>query len=521
MKNGATWAESQRLLPIAIIIAVVFLSYSILLSNNFGVMDDYDFLLNVYNDNNGTFTLLTGAGRPLNGILLDLGFRLAGSIEGLTVLRLVTLVGISLLGCSIYIFSRAHFIKVAPSLALSCGFVLLPSIQVYAAWAQHFPTPFAGVIGFIGAFILTPPCGLLRRSVPLAVLLSASLLAVAIVIYQPSAMLFCVGILISVISGSGTALAWTARRGACALAVFVLAMGLGFLAFKVGQHFYPTSSIRSGLVGNFRDKILWFISEPLENSLSLYALRPDKFVRHITTAVMIIGIIAFSRRIGLKSVLLILFCSVICIVCSCLPNLATAENWASYRSFVSLSASALIVFVLMANEALGWAGHLAARWSGFRQLKTFLPAIPVTFLVLLIVRTQDNELNSFILPNVTELNNLSSALSEEKQTGGEKISIVVVPSSWSDSAARPLDYDEFGMTGSIGELRARAFVDVVLRSMNLTQKFTIAPPSGPTAVEPSELGRKLVIDFPRLVTSQRFKSDSEVLAKSRLGAVVQ
>jgi hypothetical protein len=52
-----------------IIAAVVFAAYSVVLSSNFGVMDDYTFLLNAIVGNNDTLTLLIGAGRPLNLIL--------------------------------------------------------------------------------------------------------------------------------------------------------------------------------------------------------------------------------------------------------------------------------------------------------------------------------------------------------------------------------------------------------------------------------------------------------------------
>src|ERR1700722_5872066 len=98
-------SASQGLSAALILAAVVLATYSMVLSNTFGIMDDYNFLYNAIMGSNGTLTLLIAAGRPLNGVLVERGFRSAGSIERLAILRSITLVGIWVLGCGLYFFS--------------------------------------------------------------------------------------------------------------------------------------------------------------------------------------------------------------------------------------------------------------------------------------------------------------------------------------------------------------------------------------------------------------------------------
>ena len=141
---GSRETAAPTLLAAGLLAIVVTFAYGVVLSATFGVADDYLFLQQAQAGSRHTLFLHIGAGRPLNGLLLDLAFRLAGTVEGFTALRGVTLVGIWLLGVGLYSFAARHRLGHASALAIACGTVLLPSFQVYAAWAQHCSTPLAG-----------------------------------------------------------------------------------------------------------------------------------------------------------------------------------------------------------------------------------------------------------------------------------------------------------------------------------------------------------------------------------------
>ena len=507
VRNDTEQIISQGLFASLIIAAVVFAAYSIVLSSNFGVLDDYTFLYNAITGSNHTLTLLISAGRPLNAVLLDLGFHSAGSIENLAILRAITLFGIWLLGCGLYSFSRIHCVSFISSLAIACGIVLLPSFQVYASWAQHFSTPIAGAFALLSAFILTPACAMRERSRGLAIFLSVILLVIAILIYQPIAMLFCTGILISVLSKPDIFSDWKLSRAIDAATAFVTAMVLGLIIFKIGQYIYPSDSSRYGLVQNIPDKLGWFFSEPMVNALSLYIVPANITLQLVVVLTIFFGVLFLIKKCGFKTVSIILIYVILGVLGSYAPNLATAENWASYRSIGALGASVVVMLVLLVSGPIDYIQkRYATRILIGTSIKYFWFVMAI-FLIILSGQVQSNVQNGFVLPNVTELNNLASLFNDVKIQHTEKVKVIIKPSSWADSAARPMAYDEFGMPSSVRDYYAKPIVEIVLRSMNSIPDAIITMAGDITTSQKADDANNLLVDFPRLVTSQRFKTD--------------
>lgn len=498
----------QGVLASLIIALVVLAAYSVVLSSSFGVMDDYVFLYNAMVGNTDTFTLLIGAGRPLNALLLSQGFASAESIEGLAILRAITLVGIWLLGCGLYFFARLHRVSFICSLAIACGVVLLPSFQVYASWAQHFTTPFAGAIALLSAFTLTPACAMRERSRILAVCLSTVLLLVAILIYQPIAMLFCVGILMSIFATSNISTGWKVGRIIDAAAAFVIAMLLGLIVFKIGQHVYSNGSSRYGLLQDFQGKLIWFFTEPLANALALYSVRGSSSLNLSIGVMLSLGALFLIKRLGLKAAGLMFIYSVLCVLGSYAPNLATAENWASYRSLGALAAAVVVLLVFLLAEPTIYIREKYVAGAPLQFASKYLWLVLVACLAVFTVQAQSNVLNAFVLPNVTELNNLASNLSGQKWHRSEVTKIIVRPSSWTDSSARPIAYDEFGMPSSTGAGYAKAIVEIVLRATNSIPNAVVTVSKDSVLAPESASDKNFLVDFPSLVTSQRFKTVS-------------
>ena len=519
VRNNTPQTISQGLSASLIIAAVVLSAYSIVLSSNFAVLDDYSFLYNAITESNQTLTLLISAGRPLNAVLLDWGFHSAGSIENLTILRAITLVGIWMLGCGLYLFSRLHCVSYISSLAVACGIILLPSFQVYASWAQHFTTPIAGALALLSAFILTPACAMREHSRGFAILLSVLFLVIAIFIYQPIAMLFCTGILISVLSKPDISSDWKLGRAVDAAMVFVMAMVLGLIIFKVGQYLYPSGSSRYGLVQNILGKLGWFFSEPIANALSLYKVPANITLLLLVVLMIFLTALFLIKKSGLKAVYVKFIYVILCVFGSYAPNLATAENWASYRSLGALAASVVVMLVLLVSRSID---YLITRYSTGALIDLsirYFRFVPAIFLILLTAQVQSNVQNGFVLPNVIELNNLASFLNDVRIQNPDKVEVIIKASSWVDSAARPMAYDEFGLPSSVRDYYAKPIVEIVLRSMNFIPNAIITMSGDATASQKADHANSLVVDFPRLVTSQRFKTDPSVLANSNQNAI--
>ncbi len=492
-----------------IIIACVFLSYSVVLFSNYGVHDDYHFLYNAIMGNSSTLDLLASVGRPINGILLYFGFSAAKTINNLSYLRLVTLVGISLLGCITYLVSKYNNLSTITSTLISVSVVLLPSFQLYSAWAQHFTTPFAGAIALWSSYIVTKADLSNFRSMIKSSAISASLLFVALLIYQPVAMLFCTGIIISILSAKELLKKWNFKRITAAVSVSFLALLFDFIALKIGHLHYPAQGLRYSVVSDVFGKMLWFLKEPLVSSLSFYCVPGNATIAITVCIVMVVGyafyILRNGFRIGLYAAILLIGC----IIGSYLPSLLTAENWASYRTIVALSSSFVAIFICLIVEPLVKKYNTTTVRTPSTHVEFIYAGIAI-YILMISIATQKNVYDSLVLPNVIEINNLASKLETVKD---KKIATIVIkPSSWQDSAAIPMAYDEFGLPSS-SPTYAKVMVDIVRRSLSAcsaktdilldnNEKITFSPDDG------------IFIDFRQLVTANRFHSVSACLMQN-------
>jgi hypothetical protein len=147
----------------------------------------------------------------------------------------VTLLGISMLGFTLYLFSRRHGLSRVASASIAAGVALLPSFQVYAVWAQHFTTPFAGVLAVMAAYVLSPIRTADGRVGLRPFVLATLLLTAAVLTYQPTGMLFCTALLIALFSSSEPLQRWTGRALLTVATSFALASMFGYIALKIGQ----------------------------------------------------------------------------------------------------------------------------------------------------------------------------------------------------------------------------------------------------------------------------------------------
>ena len=490
------------------IFTIVFLTYSVVLFNTFGVLDDWYFLHNGITGQAGTVPLLIGAGRPINAIILNIGFAAAGSIEGLAHLRLIAIIGISFLGFFLYKFSRAQSIDFATSLLIAIGVVLLPSFHVYASWAQHFTTPFAGVLALLSAYILMPGCRIRDRSRVLAVIFSATVLVISLLIYQPLAMLFWTGVFISLVATFDFENKWNLSRLLDVFISFSIAMIVAFIVFKAGQFQYPSDSSRYGLVTDIYEKLTWFISEPLANSISLYAVPRSSTVGRLILAIFLIIFLFLGVLRGIKFAAKLALMVVFSLMLSYIPNLATAENWGSYRSIGALAASLYVSFLLIVRFLVK---NIIQSYASKKYTNS---VIKMSFYVIVCVfaflssLAQSSVSKGFVLPNVIELNNLASFLKDQNFASLPGQSILVKTSSWRDSSAAVLQYDEFGMHSSLRDHYSLIMVELVLRSIGLGSNTKVLLHSDKELPKEEIINNKtVVVDFPKLITSERFSTN--------------
>jgi len=129
--------------PAAILVGLVLAVYGACVFVPYALTDEYGQLLYILNHwCDWTTNSLARDGRPIASFLIDGGFRLAGGIAGLGILRAAALAGA--LSFSIYLFGRivkAGF-AVHEAFAIALVAVLSPGMGEYVGWAVSWPYPF-------------------------------------------------------------------------------------------------------------------------------------------------------------------------------------------------------------------------------------------------------------------------------------------------------------------------------------------------------------------------------------------
>ena len=461
---------SEKVFIPVLIFGAVFSVYFPVLFHAFGSMDDYLFLMHKRYDR-FPFSLLA-AGRPLNSLLIYTGFSWAGTVENLAFLRGCTLLGIGIFCYGLYRFSRSHHLGATPSLIMALGVISLPSFQVYAAWAQHFSTPYAGNLALLAAFVLSPACPLRTRSRLFAICASSLAFMLALLIYQPVAMFFLTGIFLSILAGERGGSPWKADRYLDAFLSFIISMSGAWAALKIGAGFFAPAAERPRyhIVSDYWGKIVWFLSEPLAMSSSLYFVPRNNFVIFCVALLALLGLGIIVNRDKFARALFFLLLAIICIFGSYFPNLATSENWATYRSIGALSAGIWIALVFIAMEIGQFINTLGFKYLALRKLSYGLALL---ILPLVFIQAHQYVLHGFVLHSVQEFGNLYKEIEKNRlNLNHNNTGIIIFPSKWNEAAAHPRA-EEFGVPSSFSGNNARAMTHLALIQAGLPWDRTI------------------------------------------------
>ena len=291
-------------------------------------------------------------GRPIGGAIELLGFTLTPDIAALRVLRLVSVIGIVLLALVLrraLVSAGMHDWLAAAAAIFVVG---LPSFQVYAAWTVEFPFTYAAVLAAIASFVVTSGVDSPGGEIRLRRLgLGSVLLLAAVLVYQPTAMLFWVFAAISMFRIE-MALARALRLFAAHIACAAASLGLAYAILEVIVRFYGSASVpRTALVHDVPGKVRWFFSQPLVNALNLTSLTQSRTIAIAVAIFAGAGIALLHRRQG-RQALGFLGLAVVLVPLAYAPNLVVRENWPSYRSTGGLSAL-LGTYVFLALWGIG------------------------------------------------------------------------------------------------------------------------------------------------------------------------
>jgi len=324
-----------------LLLLVLLLAYCPTFFRPYAFVDDYFWLDLSHHDPADVFRRLAVQGRPLNGLILRFVFQQATAISSLTWIRGITLAGLADMGWMLYLAMRFNGWRRSTALLAAAMACCLPGIQVHAAWATSVPVPLSGILACKAAILAAWAQDRIRRRWPMLIVASLLVFA-AMTIYQPTAMLFWPVVALDLLRRECQTRAALKR-----FAVYFAVASVGFfLAWLVLRHYLAVipqrySPQRDSFTHDPLKKLSWFIHHPLVDSMNLFLIWPWRAVAIAVELIIVAGLAKKYRRDLLKVLIALALLPL-----SYLPNLVVEESWASYRTQVALSWTALILLFI-------------------------------------------------------------------------------------------------------------------------------------------------------------------------------
>lgn len=348
------------------LLAVFYIVYGPAIKNRYLFLEDYDWLwTSTYLKDSALKTALgsfTWEGRTLQGIFVGPTFDYINyhkSIDATIPIRFVGLIGITLLAYIIFTIFRVNRFKDSHAFLLSISICTLPPYLAYISYLICIAYIYAAAFSAIAALLMCNiywRASLGERPWPIMHVLTAiTCIIIALLIFQPAAMLYWPLALIPIVMHDNQP---SKKRWLQLIAAYFI-IGLSSIALYWGLTksilFFTgvTLSWRAELIqlSDIPHKIQWFIRNPLRNALNLWDVFPSNKLGFTVLLIITAGIfynparaIKEKKNSSFMNSLLKLSLIMSALLLSYLPNLLIKDSWASYRTMVSLTTAVCILF---------------------------------------------------------------------------------------------------------------------------------------------------------------------------------
>jgi hypothetical protein len=311
-------------------------------------------------------------GRPFAGLLDQLVFPSAGTIDNLRFVRLLGVLGIVALALLLHWALVRSRIRPVPAGLIAVLVCTTAAFQVYGSWAVLFNAPYAALLAGAASMLAVEAIDAPRPLVLDRLLAAGALLLAALLIYQPAAMFFWVFLAVALV-GSLHDTPRTLRLARAHLAMGSTTVVLAFLISKLASHLAGKEAPNSRLIAVTHDpigKIGWLLHQPLYWSLNLFVLTPRPWLAALVGTVAIGGSLLGLRHLQVR-LLPYVGLALLLIPLTFLPNLVAAKKTPSYRVVVSLS-SLMALYISLGALGLWLVGR---RWLRHRVSTRALVAV--------------------------------------------------------------------------------------------------------------------------------------------------
>ena len=264
----------RKWLGVAALLILPLVVYWPTITHEYGFRDDYSNLREVRERPGWLMTLTSSSGRPVYGAVLEASLYTIHQVAELTKLRALAALLVGIVGVLLWWQLKRSGWSDMQAAAMGAAVSLLPGAQIVVGWAIAWPIALALIAALLGFQLVERGMHNMGRLGAADVAAGAALYFIAGLTYQTSALFAIVPFAAALLLREETSARNDARWIFVHIGTLFAALFAGFLVMNVffSEGVVPEMA-RMRIEPHPFIKLLWFLRNPLPNSLGLFALR--------------------------------------------------------------------------------------------------------------------------------------------------------------------------------------------------------------------------------------------------------
>ena len=483
----------RKWLGVAALLILPLVVYWPTVTHEYGFRDDYSNLREVRERPGWLVTLTSSSGRPVYGAVLEASLYPIKQVSELAKLRALAALLVGVVGVLVWWQLKRSGWSDLQAAATGAAVSLLPGVQIVVGWAISWPIALALIAALLGFQLVERGMHNMGRMGSLDVAAGAALYFIAGLTYQTSALFAIVPFAAALLLREETSARNDARWIIVHIGTLFAALFAGFLVMNIffSEGVVPEMA-RMRIEPHPIIKLLWFLRNPLPNSLGLFALRdaiatPPRFWV-VVAAVAVIIVLGFVY--GAKTAqqrLRWLFVALLLPFVAHSVSLAASSQAIGYRTLLPLTGLFLVLAMFGLRAVVG----------RFRVAKMPEACALAAVIAVGAVLAQQNALTLIAQPQGNEWRLIESA-ANRLQLKSEARVYLIRPSVEYRSTER-IYADEHGSLTSDADWAAREMFKAAMR-----ERFPNGLPAGTDYLlttgfgPPPPVGYDLVVDLREL-----------------------